>query len=325
MDEPNTRVISLKEEVKRFLPFSSYPNYDSSCPIFDSSGVNFGLSRITLEERLAQRLHDMKNPLSVLFGFEEVTRDLDPAFSDDCDIVKAKTAELYELIDSYLGKHRKDNSEEIKGIVKELGDLAVFKNIGSGYDRKTPLGAIMNSYVTLSGMIKQLDSNNDSNENAYSLLSLLVEKAKNKYFIYSGVKVKGIIKEDLKTHPLNVEDFSAIFNILLDNGVQAMNYSGSIQLSAGIKEDNLSMDFKDEGKGIPQTLASRLETSKEMITYDKKNGSGWGLYLVKRIVHGYGGKLKIASREGSGTNMRVSIPLKELLNPEYRTQFSHKQ
>ena len=251
MTKPNIE-ISVKEGVEKFLPFSSYSNSDNYRPVFEGLGNNnFGFSRITLEERLAQRVHDMKNPLTVVSVASVVVKDSDPIFSDDCDIVKAKTADLYSLINSYLVDSSKDSSKGIKSIVKGLSDLDIFKNIGPDHDSNVPLGLLRNSYAILSGMVKQLDSNNDSMENAYSLLTLLTEKARDKYSAHSGVKVYEIISSDLKTHPLNVEDFSVIFNILMDNGVQAMNYDGGIKLSAGVKRDNFYMDFNDEGKGIP--------------------------------------------------------------------------
>ena len=324
MVELNKGITTLKKGIESFLPPSSHPVSDSYCPIFGSLGDNFGFSRLTLKERLEQKVHDMKNPLSAVRMGSEVVKDFNPIFSDDCDIVWAKTTELRDLINSYLRNSTRDNYEGIKSIIGDLDDLDIFNNIGAE-DRKTPFGAMRNSYATLSSMVELLDSNNNSNENAYSLLTLLVEKAKNKYSDHSGVKVDEIIKDDLKTHPLNVEDFGTIFNILMDNGVQAMDYRGSIKLSAGTKEDNLYMDFKDEGRGMPQRLASRLESSKGMITYDKQNGSGFGLYLVKKLIHRYDGKLSISSKEGLGTNMGISIPLSGLYNFAAQTQFSLSQ
>ncbi|MEN3046349.1 MAG: ATP-binding protein [Candidatus Hydrothermales bacterium] len=41
----------------------------------------------------------------------------------------------------------------------------------------------------------------------------------------------------------------------------------------------------------------------------KEDHLSLGLYLVKELVRNYGGKIKIYSKKGEGTKVKISLPL----------------
>lgn len=323
------------EEVGKFLPFS--PNSNSYRPSFeDTRDNNHGSSKLTLKERVTQRFHDLKNPLTAVSIGSEVVKGLDPSFSYDCDVAKAKTEDILDLINSYVKNDTIStggDSKEIKGIVNELDNLEIFRTVDNsegmewvarklysvfnsywGNANKSPLDCLRDSYSTFSGMVKQLDHDNNNSENGYTLFTLLADNIRGKYSAHPGLKVIEEISPDLKIHPFNVEDISAIVDNFASNGAGAMNYRGNLYLSASVREDNIHIEFKDEGKGMSQALVSKLENSEDRITYDKQGGSGFGLDLVKKLVHRYDGRLSISSEEGSGTTMGIEIPISGLYN-----------
>ncbi len=79
------------------------------------------------------------------------------------------------------------------------------------------------------------------------------------------------------------------------------------------KEDIFKNDFvvhieiRDNGKGIKED--SITEIFKPLYTEGKKNGSGLGLAVVKKIVEDHCGKIKAVSALGTGTAMHIYFPV----------------
>jgi len=63
---------------------------------------------------------------------------------------------------------------------------------------------------------------------------------------------------------------------------------------------------KDDGKGIPPEILSRL--GEKGATFNKKGGSGLGLYHSKTTIEKWGGKLEINSELNKGTDVIIRIP-----------------
>jgi len=78
-----------------------------------------------------------------------------------------------------------------------------------------------------------------------------------------------------------------------------------------------SLSVNDEGPGIPRRERQRIfesfyriESPAGSLTQRPK-GSGLGLYLVQRNVNGLGGRVEVASEEGSGSTFTISLPVCE--------------
>jgi PAS domain S-box-containing protein len=67
------------------------------------------------------------------------------------------------------------------------------------------------------------------------------------------------------------------------------------------------LEVRDNGHGIPE------EHQKELFTpffTTKKQGTGLGLPLARRIIRDHGGKIKVVSQVGEGTTVLVALPAK---------------
>ena len=73
-------------------------------------------------------------------------------------------------------------------------------------------------------------------------------------------------------------------------------------------ENKYLLSFKDEGKGIPNVLISRITERFYRVPSNKIEnieGSGLGLAIVKHIALRHDAKLNITSKVGVGTNIEI--------------------
>jgi two-component system, OmpR family, sensor histidine kinase CiaH len=109
------------------------------------------------------------------------------------------------------------------------------------------------------------------------------------------------------------ERLKQLFVILIDNAVKYTKENGSILIKSSIKNSRATIDISDTGIGI----------SKEDLPYifdryyrgDKSRtrhleGSGLGLSIAKWIVQSHEGKIRVMSKEGEGTRVFLSFPLR---------------
>jgi signal transduction histidine kinase len=97
----------------------------------------------------------------------------------------------------------------------------------------------------------------------------------------------------------------ALFN-LARNAIDAMPEGGKFTLHVSRQADELIFRVSDNGPGIPPEIADRLFES--FVTSGKKNGTGLGLALVKKIAQEHDGTVSFKSKPGKGTTFEVRVP-----------------
>lgn len=108
-------------------------------------------------------------------------------------------------------------------------------------------------------------------------------------------------------------NFKSIVTNLLTNAIKysSPDRKPEINVSAGIEQDYMFLRVQDNGLGIKEGHKEKIfEMFKRM--HDHVEGSGIGLYIVKRIVENSGGKIEVESEENKGTIF--TIYLKNKLN-----------
>ena len=100
-------------------------------------------------------------------------------------------------------------------------------------------------------------------------------------------------------------------NILL-NAIQAMPDGGTLSISAKDQVHDVyypngitCVEIVDTGIGI---LNENVNLVFEPSFSTKKNGTGLGLSLSKRIIEAHGGALELTSEIGKGTQVMVKLP-----------------
>jgi signal transduction histidine kinase len=115
------------------------------------------------------------------------------------------------------------------------------------------------------------------------------------------------------------EIFQAITNLLL-NSVEALPHSGSLHVRVAMRQSNAILTIADNGTGIPESMRGTLFDS---FKSNKSEGNGLGLWIVKEIVHGHGGKIqyRTSSTAGrSGTIFRISLPTHSFVRTPWSTK-----
>ena len=125
-----------------------------------------------------------------------------------------------------------------------------------------------------------------------------------------GLSLTNNIQEGIQVWANREQIVQIIFN-LLANALQAVSGGGNIHLeirageAENSKNHHIMIKVSDDGCGIEEKDMNNIL---EPFYTNKEKGTGLGLAIVSRIVDGYGGRLKIESLVGQGTQATVWIP-----------------
>ena len=99
-----------------------------------------------------------------------------------------------------------------------------------------------------------------------------------------------------------------VFNNLIINALEAMNYSGSLKIVTEYSDSTTEVEIslQDTGVGIS---ADELDNIFKPGYTTKESGSGFGLSIVDRIIKEHKGSIQISSKEGEGTEVKIRLPV----------------
>jgi signal transduction histidine kinase len=106
----------------------------------------------------------------------------------------------------------------------------------------------------------------------------------------------------------------AFLNLIL-NAAEAMSDGGTLTITShslslprrAPRPTHVAVDFTDTGHGMSSEQRRRAFSS--VLSTTKAKGTGLGLAIVARVVETHRGQVKIKSRLGEGTTVRVVLPL----------------
>ena len=96
-----------------------------------------------------------------------------------------------------------------------------------------------------------------------------------------------------------------LFYNLVDNSLKYGEKIQQIKIHCNtLNADQLEIVYEDDGVGIPDKMRSNL--FKEGFTSGK--GTGYGLFMIKRICEVYGWTIRETGKQGKGAQFTMSIP-----------------
>jgi PAS domain S-box-containing protein len=101
---------------------------------------------------------------------------------------------------------------------------------------------------------------------------------------------------------------------VIENACKFSEVGGDVLVTAGLNDDNISINVIDHGVGISEEEVSRIfEKYYQVSNPHTENvyGLGLGLYVAKQIVEAHGGSIAVKSQLGSGSTFTITIPVKK--------------
>jgi two-component system sensor histidine kinase AtoS len=113
------------------------------------------------------------------------------------------------------------------------------------------------------------------------------------------------------------EQLKEVLAIIIDNAIDAMPDGGTISITAAYhkmvphkKQKNIiCVEIEDRGCGIAE---DKLDKIFDPHYTTKKEGTGIGLTVAKRIVESHEGWIEVESKEKIGTKFALYLPVKNL-------------
>ena len=140
---------------------------------------------------------------------------------------------------------------------------------------------------------------------------VLLEREMQKYRISVDMQ----IEENLPQISAIGNQIQQVLMNLLINARQAMSEGGQvvIKLKRNEKNNTVDLSVRDFGPGIPQEKLRRIfdpfYSTKSGPDETGKGGTGVGLSTCKNIIEAHGGRIRVESSVGKGTNFTLMFPL----------------
>ncbi|MEP7374764.1 MAG: two-component regulator propeller domain-containing protein [Chitinophagaceae bacterium] len=244
----------------------------------------------SLGELTAGIAHEIQNPLNFVNNFSEVNKEL--------------LAEMKEEIG-------KGNLEEVKAIAKDIEDNEEKINHHGRRADAIVKGMLQHSRHD-SGVKEPTDINKLADE--YLRLSYHGLRAKDKSF---NAMMKTDFDETIGKISIIPQDIGRVLLNLINNAFYAVSekqkqnlkgYEPAVTVSTAKQDGKIEITVKDNGNGIPGKIVDKI-FQPFFTTKPTGQGTGLGLSLSYDIVKAHGGKLKVETKEGDGTNFTIELPV----------------
>jgi signal transduction histidine kinase len=129
---------------------------------------------------------------------------------------------------------------------------------------------------------------------------------------FSGqIELQGVdLVKQYETSPppilADTEEVGQVFSNLFANSLFEMATGGVLEVRLSHDEHNIMVRVRDTGGGIPAENQTQIF---DPFFTTKKNGTGFGLSVVLRIIKTYRGRIEVSSAPGEGTCFDIWFPL----------------
>jgi two-component system nitrogen regulation sensor histidine kinase NtrY len=134
----------------------------------------------------------------------------------------------------------------------------------------------------------------------------IIEDVASLYRGFKDIAINVTIADDITYAQVDKEQFKRVIINIVDNAINAMESSGTINIDAHIKENILIINIADNGQGIADD-----EKEKLFIPYfsKTKGGTGLGLAISSRIIADHGGRITIKDNIPKGSIFTIEVPV----------------
>lgn len=202
-----------------------------------------------------------------------------------------------------------------------LGPVSLMKERTKDPENKRILENVYDNAVRLNNMIHRTLELQHMEDNAENLLILstfdVVEFCRDVFEVFKENNTqKNFIFHSESPHLLIEADavkFESIITNLLSNACKYSGDGSTISLGIGVNNKEVEIVVSDDGVGIADIdqplVFQRMFRSPS--TSKLHEGTGLGLYLIKKYLELMKGNINLYSKEGQGTSFVVTLPISE--------------
>ena len=165
-------------------------------------------------------------------------------------------------------------------------------------------------------MATQLDNNYVFNFEKVSPLELLEKINKTISITFPDVRIELKHKENTQEIECDVESIISVFSNIIQNSIKYSDSPAILQIDIINYKTQVEIIFSDQGSGIPENEKTKVLQQFYRIGNEdtrKTNGTGLGLYIVKKIVEGHKGSIVIKDNVPKGTSISIILPINQNL------------
>jgi len=126
-----------------------------------------------------------------------------------------------------------------------------------------------------------------------------------------GVTLTLVSEPDLPPALLDTVQMERAVSNVLDNAIRYTPPGGQVVAAIQRSGSQLVLTIRDDGPGIASEDLPAVFEKYHRRARRSREGSGFGLFIVKAIVEGHGGQVAAASEPGRGTTITVRLPTVE--------------
>ena len=221
-------------------------------------------------EFLANMSHELRTPLNAIIGFSEVLKE---------QMFGSLNPKQIEYVRDIYG-----SGQHLLSLINDILDLTKVEAGHMELDaRDFPVRAAIHNCCTL-----------------------IRERALRK-----RLRLESHVFEDVGTWRADERKFKQIVLNLLSNAVKFTPSGGEVRIVARVEGDTLVVAVSDSGVGVAPEDQERIFHSFQQAASDeeaRREGSGLGLALSRRLVERHGGTLAVASTPGRGATFVARFP-----------------
>lgn len=94
---------------------------------------------------------------------------------------------------------------------------------------------------------------------------------------------------------------------IVRNAMQAVDRNGHLRIATQKMDNHVAILIEDDGPGIPEDLLDKL--FEPFVSHGKREGTGLGLAVTKKVVEEHGGEIQVTTEQGVGTTFKLLLPV----------------
>ncbi|MBU0463757.1 MAG: response regulator [Proteobacteria bacterium] len=215
------------------------------------------------------------------------------------------------------------------GIAHEINNPLAIINESAGFMKQVISSTEMSLFSQKDALMMGIEKIENSIKRASKITHQLLGHVKKPELQFSEVNLKallyetfGLLKREIKDKQININweidrkknivwsdpyQLRQVLMNLLSNAVHALSENGSITLSSSETNEDILLEIKDNGIGIPkENLGKIFDPFFTTKSFDE--GTGLGLFVVHKIIADLNGKIDVSSRVGEGTSFYIRLP-----------------